>query len=211
VSDPAVHVAPSVAAVRALWDRSGLHAGPDIRDQLIRFAQALVDADVAGELAAAVLISNWSDGGEGARGIVARDHGFATWASVQGECDPTFERAVEAVVHGRIDELRELLADHPDFSVRRSAYGHRATLLHYTAANGVEIRRQLVPANAAEVVAALLDAGADRAATLHAYGGDFDVMAMLETSAHPHDAGVAAEIERALAMGRTREERRRPC
>jgi hypothetical protein len=135
-----------------------------------------------------------------ARLIVARDHGFTTWSSVEGECDPTFELAVEAVVHGRINDLRALLAEHPDLSVRRSAYGHRATLLHYTAANGVEIRRQVVPANAAEVVAALLDAGADRSATLHAYGGDFDVLEMLKTSAHPHDAGVAPEVGQALAI-----------
>ncbi len=84
--------------------------------------------------------------------------------------------------------------------VRRSAYGHRATLLHYTAANGIEIRRQVVPTNAAEVIAALLDAGADRSAKLHAYGGEFDVLAMFKTSAHPHDAGVAPEVEHALAM-----------
>jgi hypothetical protein len=111
-----------------------------------------------------------------------------------------FELAVDAVVHGRIDELNALLADHPDLTVRRSAYGHRATLLHYTAANGVEIRRQVVPANAAEVVGALLDAGADPSAKLHAYGGAFDVLAMLKTSAHPHDPGVATEVEDALAM-----------
>ena len=85
-------------------------------------------------------------------------------------------------------------------SVRRSAYGHRATLLHYTAANGVEIRRQVVPANAAEVVATLLDAGADQSARLRAYGGDFDVLEMFKTSAHPHDAGVAREVGRALAI-----------
>ena len=111
-----------------------------------------------------------------------------------------FELAVDAVVHGRINDLNALLADHPDLPVRRSAYRHRATLLHYTVANGVEIRRQVVPANAAEVVAALLDAGADRSAKLHAYGGEFDVLAMFKTSAHPHDAGVATEVEDALAM-----------
>jgi hypothetical protein len=89
-----------------------------------------------------------------------------SWSSVEGECDPTFELAVDAVVRGRINDLRALLAEHPDLSLRRSAYGHRATLLHYTAANGVEIRRQVVPANAAEVVVALLDAGLDRSARL---------------------------------------------
>lgn len=212
VSDIPVYVAAAVVAVRALWDRSGLLAGPVIREQLSHFAQALLDAHAAGEHSAAVLVGNWSDSGDDelqsggmlslrhARLIVARDHGFTAWSSVEGECDPTFELAVDAVVHGRINDLRALLADHPDLPLRRSAYGHRATLLHYTAANGVEIRRQVVPANAAEVVAALLDAGADRSAKLHAYGGDFDVLEMLETSAHPHDAGVAPEVGQALAM-----------
>ncbi len=170
-----------------------------------------MDAHAAGEDSAAVLLRNWSDANDElgsvgmlslghARLLVARDHGFATWSSVEGECDPTFELAVDAVVYGRIDDLSALLADDPDLPVRRSAYGHRATLLHYTAANGVEIRRQVVPANAAKVVAALLDAGADRRAKLHAYGGEFDVLEMFKTSAHPHDAGVAPEVGQALAM-----------
>jgi hypothetical protein len=120
-------------------------------------------------------------------------------AHAAGECDPTFELAVDAVVHGRLSELTTLMAAHPDLPVRRSGYGHRATLLHYTAANGVEIRRQIVPANAADIVAALLDGGADRSATFHAYGGEFDVLVMPRTSAHPRDAGVAAAVEHALA------------
>ncbi len=209
VGDTAVYVAPSVLAVTALWDRSGLLAGPVIRDQLSRFAEALISAHAADEDSAAVLLRNWSDGELGsvgrlslgrARLLVARDHGFATWSSVEGECDPTFELAVDAVVHGRIADLSALLADDPHLPARRSAYGHRATLLHYTAANGVEIRRQVVPSNAAQVVEALLNAGADRSAKLHAYGGDFDVVEMLKTSAHPRDAGVAPEVGQALAI-----------
>jgi hypothetical protein len=93
----------------------------------------------------------------------------------------------------------DLLAEHPDLVARRSAYGHRATLLHYTAANGVEIHRQVVPANAVEIAPALLAAGADRSAKLHAYGGIFDVLEMLKTGAHPHTAGVSEEVEHVLA------------
>jgi hypothetical protein len=136
VGDVALYAAPSIVAVRALWDRSGLLAGPVIRDQLSQFAEALVDAHAAGEDSAAVMLRNWSDtddelGSVGmlslghARLLVARDHGFATWSSVEGECDPTFELAVDAVVHGRIDDLSALLADHPDLPARRSAYGHQ--------------------------------------------------------------------------------------
>lgn len=137
---------------------------------------------------------------EHARLIVARDHGFTSWSSVEGECDPTFELAVDVAVHGRIDDLSALLADYPDLPGRRSRYGHGATLPHYMAANGVEIRRQIVPANAAEIVSTLLAAGSDRSATLRAYDGRFDVLAMIRTSAHPRDAGVAIALEHALSV-----------
>jgi hypothetical protein len=157
VSKTGVYVAPDVAAVRALWDRSGAQAGPATDAQLSAFADAVRAADAAGE------------------------------------------RAVDAVVLGRTGELERLLAETPDLIARRSAYGHRATLLHYTAANGVEIRRQVVPANAAEITARLLAAGADATATLHAYGERPDTLAMLRSSAHPQAAGVAEEIERVLA------------
>jgi hypothetical protein len=222
MSESAVYVAPAVAAVRSLWDRGGSRAGPVIGTQLSAFADALSDASAAGEPAAAVLVSNWleaprwraEDRGTDddlpsagplslrhARLSVARDHGFASWSSVGGECDPDFERAVEAVVFGRIEALDRLLADVPDLIRRRSAYGHGAMLLHYTAANGVEIRRQVVPANAAEIAARLLDAGADATARFHAYGGTPDTLAMLKSSAHPRAAGVTAELERVLAIG----------
>jgi hypothetical protein len=35
---------------------------------------------------------------------------------------------------------------------------------------------------------------------LHAYGGTPDTLEMLKSSAHPRAAGVAADIERVLAM-----------
>ncbi len=215
-----MYVAPAVAAVRALWDRSGSRAGPVIGAQLSAFADALSVARAAGERSAEVLVGNWldaprwrSDGEDvdghrpstgslsprDARLIVARDHGFASWSMVGGECDPGFELAVDAVVLGRLEELERLLTDAPDLVHRRSAYGHRATLLHYTAANGVEIRRQVVPANAPEVTNRLLEAGADAAATLNAYGGNPDTLAMLRSSAHPRAAGVASAIERVLS------------
>ena len=218
MSETGVYVAPAVAAVRALWDRSGSLVGPVITAQLSAFADALSASHAAGERAAEVLVSNWLDAPRWrsredaadelrstgvlslrqARLVAARDHGYESWSTVGGECDPAFELAVDAVVLGRIEELDRLLANTPDLVRRRSAYGHRATLLHYTTANGVEIRRQVVPANAAEITARLLDAGAEAAARLLAYGGAPDTLAILKSSAHPRAAGVAAEIERVL-------------
>ena len=210
VSESSVYAPSDVEAVRALWQRSGGAAGPEIATQLDAFAHALVAARDAGDRSAAVLISNWARDRldelasttslvqRDARLIVARDHGFSSWFAVEGRCDPLFEQAVDAVVFGRLKELSRLLTAAPDLVTRRSAYGHRATLLHYTAANGVEIRRQIVPRNAGEIATALLDAGADAAATFRAYGGTPDTLAMLRSSAHPRAAGVAERLERVL-------------
>jgi hypothetical protein len=147
MSETAVYVAPAVAAVRALWDSSGSRAGPVISAQLSAFADALRASRAAFEDAAEVLVGNWleaprwrsQDRGAAdvlpsmgslslreARLIVARDHGFTSWSTVGGECDPIFELAVDAVVLGRIEQLDRLLVDAPDLIRRRSAYGHRA-------------------------------------------------------------------------------------
>jgi hypothetical protein len=58
VGEPALHVAADVSAVRALWDRSGLLAGPAIAAQLSAFTEALAVAHAARERGAAVLLSN---------------------------------------------------------------------------------------------------------------------------------------------------------
>jgi hypothetical protein len=210
VNASSAYASSDVEAVRALWKRSAAAAGLGIVNQLGAFADALVVARAAGDRSATVLIANWaadrieelarieSLAQHDARAIVARDHGFSSWQAVEGRCDPLFEKAVDAVVFGRIEELNRLLTDAPDLVNRRSAYGHRATLLHYTAANGVEIRRQVVPGNADAIATALLDAGAEAEATFAAYGGTPDTLAMLRTSAHPHAAGVAEQLERVL-------------
>lgn len=210
-----MYLDPDVAAVRALWAQSGAETTNVVLEQLAVFVEAVRTARTCGQRSASVLVWNWSQGDadqlsadgslseRDARLIVARDHGFASWQLVNGECDPSFERAVDAVVMGRLRELRRLLAEQPDLVARRSAYGHRATLLHYTAANGVEIRRQVVPHNADQIAAVLLSAGANVAATLNAYGGSYDTLAMLQSSGHPAGAGiVAARLERVLAGDR---------
>ena len=84
-------------------------------------------------------------------------------------CD--FESAVEALTHGDVTTFTGLLDRTRVSRPRDRPYGHRATLLHYVAANGVEIRRQVVPSNAAEVAGILLDHGADVRATMPVYGG----------------------------------------
>lgn len=66
---------------------------------------------------------------------------------------------------------------------------HRATLLHYVAANGFENYRQKTPANAVEIAKILLNAGAEVDAVSDSYGKD-TTLVLVATSVHPERAGV---------------------
>lgn len=115
---------------------------------------------------------------------------------------PEFESAVEAVVTGDLAALRSLLRDHPQLARARSTRDHRATLLHYSAANGVEQDRQKTPKNAVEIAKVLLDAGADVDASAEMYGGQQTTMSMLVSSSHPAKAGLqVALVETLLDFG----------
>lgn len=129
---------------------------------------------------------------------VARAHGFVSWreARTAGHQpgDPIFERAIEDLLVGDIPSLVGALDRAPDLVVRRSHYGHRATLLHYLAANGVETYRQRVPLNASKVAAILLERGADVLATASTYGQEQTTRGLLLSSGHPRAAGVTNDV-----------------
>lgn len=105
-----------------------------------------------------------------------------------------FEAAADAVVDGDVATLARLLAEDPGLARARSSRPHRATFLHYVAANGVEDERQRSPRNAVEVAKLLLDAGADAQATCDAYGGGSTVLMLTATSIHPLRAGVQDDL-----------------
>jgi len=119
------------------------------------------------------------------------------------DLEELFEEAADAVVDGDLARLRELLDDEPRLATARSSRPHRATLLHYVGANGVEQDRQRSPGNAAAVAELLLERGAVADAPAHTYGGgpDQTALALTVTSVHPERAGVMAEIVRALVRG----------
>ena len=71
---------------------------------------------------------------------------------------------------------------------------HRATLLHYVAANGVEAYRQRTPPNAVEIARALLEAGAEPDAFADMYGAQCTTMSMLVSSGHPAKAGLQVPL-----------------
>lgn len=111
-----------------------------------------------------------------------------------------FERAVEAVVDGELDVLEELFHKAPELGTMTSHFGHRATLLHYVAANGVETYRQRVPSNAVAVAEWLVSRGADVAATASMYGGRQTALGLVLTSAHPAEAGLTDELAKVLSL-----------
>jgi hypothetical protein len=109
-----------------------------------------------------------------------------------------FESAVDAVVAGDLSTLESLLRGDPELVRARSARDHRATLLHYVAANGVEEERQKTPPNAVAVATFLLQAGAEVDALAAMYGGQCTTMSMLVSSCHPANAGVQIALAETL-------------
>lgn len=212
-----VYVSPPVAAVRTLYgelvDESSWSRSP--ADQLRLQADRLAEGHREHAPGAAVELHNWHPHlvGQSPEQIwaadlraedfalaLARQHGYQRPEDVPADAvdATTFEAAVEAVVDGDLDTLSRLLDTAPDLVTRRSRWGHRAMLLHYVAANGVETYRQRVPDRAADVTSLLLSRGADAHATAHMYGGQQTTLGLLLTSGHPRDAGVTGEVARLL-------------
>ena len=149
---------------------------------------------------------------------IARWYSFQSWpalaayvGAVTQDNSPVFqfEAAVEGVITGDAAALQSLLRANPELvrarSTRITKFDpplHRATLLHYIAANGVEGYRQKTPKNAVEIATILLKAGAEVDALADMYGGQCTTMSMLVSSSHPAEAGVqVALIETLLDFG----------
>ena len=152
-----------------------------------------------------------------ARLAVARSHDFRDWPALSdyvaqvSQPGPVhdFEMAVEAMVGGDLAALKEALRRDGALVRARSSRiccfdppVHRATLLHYVAANGVEGHRQMTPPNAVEIAKTLLEAGAEADALADMYGAECTTMEMLVSSDHPARAGLQVPlIELLLSFG----------
>jgi ankyrin repeat protein len=139
--------------------------------------------------------------------VLARSHGFVSWPAFVAHLDAlqhtdtetaAFETAADAIVHGDEAKLQQLLREHPELIRARSAREHRATLLHYVSANGVENYRQKSPPNAARITALLLEAGADVDAEADVYGGGCTALGLVATSTPPREAGVQLPVIQVL-------------
>ena len=120
--------------------------------------------------------------------------------------DDLFQAAAEAVVDGDEQTLSRLLGDTPDLITQRSGADHRATLLHYVAANGVEDAMQKTPENAPNIAKILIDAGAEVDALADCYGGGIaqTPLSLLVSSYHPAAAGVQGALVNVLASAGAR-------
>ena len=153
--------------------------------------------------------------------VIARAHGFENWPAFAGQItaqtrrnspESQFEAAADAIVGGDAPALERLLRENPQLIRARSTREHRATLLHYVAANGVEGYRQKTPKNAVSIAEMLLNAGAEVDAEANVYGGGATTLVLAATSVHPERAGVqialletllrhGAQIDRAASAG----------
>ncbi|MEO1142585.1 MAG: hypothetical protein AAFW66_09605, partial [Pseudomonadota bacterium] len=134
---------------------------------------------------------------------ISREYGFKTWEAVDAlgskMSDPEFETALDKMLSGDAQSLGDMLKQNPALVSQQSDYGHKATLLHYLGANGVESHRQRTPLNAVELAELLLEHGADRSAEANMYGGGQTPLALASTSAHPVKAGVSEALNTVLA------------
>jgi hypothetical protein len=170
-------------------------------DMVAEFAQRHLSA---GDPAARCSVS-------GAQYVIARSHGFENWLKFSETLEAVknphsavsqFEAAADAIVTGDIHTLERLLLENPKLARARSAREHRATLLHYVGANGVEGYRQKTPKNIVAIAELLLASGADVNAEADVYGGGATPLALVATSIHPQHAGVqTALMEKLLAHG----------
>jgi ankyrin repeat protein len=147
---------------------------------------------------------------------IARYYSFDDWNALAQHLDAIlaggavfrFESAVEAVIDGDRPALEALLAEDPQLVHARSSRVthfdppvHRATLLHYLAANGVENYRQRSPENAVEVARLLLDAGAEPDSLADLYGGQCTTLSLLVSSSVPSPPVQLALAELLLDRG----------
>lgn len=208
-----VYINPQIQALRALYQQIHEAATDNSLFAILeRQANGIVRAHRAGNDAVCFHLGSWCPDFQGltaarmmarelsleqARLTVAREYGFGHWSSIakltDRHLDCAFEQAVDKLLAGDIAYLSQALARDPSLARQRSGYGHGATLLHYLGANGVESHRQVTPMNAVELGRCLLQAGANVNASANIYGG-CNTLALVNSSAHPADAGLTGAI-----------------
>jgi ankyrin repeat protein len=189
------------SAIRFFWQQHPRFRRPDALWLPKQMEKSEIQTEVMADDDAQLAVARWYD--------------FRDWAALtewveevgrDGSPISLFETAVEAVINGDAPQLERLLRQNPDLVRARSTrvtwwappQRHRATLLHYIAANGVEGYRQKTPKNAVEIATMLLRAGAEVDALADMYEGEHTTMSMLVSSGHPAKAGLQVALTETL-------------
>ena len=143
-----------------------------------------------------------------ARLAIARYYDFPDWPSLAGYVEALsqegpvfeFESAVEAVVNGDLAALEDALRRDPALVRARSSrvccFGppvHRATLLHYVTANGVEAYRQKTPPMPSRSPARCSRPAPSPCSRRHVCA-ECTTMGMVVSSDHPAKAGLQVPL-----------------
>jgi hypothetical protein len=121
----------------------------------------------------------------------------------EGPSDVAFECAVNTMLSGGLDSLKEQIGQRPDPLHARSRYGHNATLLHYAGTNGVESYRQVVPLNVSDIIDFLIASGADHECVANIYGGS-TLRALVDSSRHAYESNRHEKVIAVLEKDETR-------
>ena len=210
-----IYTSDAVKKVRLLHREviNQMTSNTTVKSQLKLISENLLTEHERANSATQIEISNWHPDFVGkdtetimnsvfgiadAKLTIAKGYGFKDWEDVLGrgeiKFNMKFEHAIDTMLNGNINSLRKQVKRNKDILSERSRYGHRATLLHYVSSNGVEIRRQKVPLNLAEITKFLIESGADKNTKAHFYGGEFTALELAKTSAHPKDAGIMESL-----------------
>ncbi|WP_273568269.1 hypothetical protein [Maribacter halichondriae] len=130
---------------------------------------------------------------EDCKQTIANEYGFRRWTEVMhmdNAYNLEFEYTVNDMLAGNMEIVKNRISKNKGLVNKKSYYGHRATLLHYAASNGVELWRQKVPLNLPEIVAYLIEMGINKKAKMKVYGVEYTAGELLLSSAHPYDAGL---------------------
>ena len=207
-----VYVPKIVAKCRTLYAAAPIVRFATTKDMIEAHSEILYAGHQQRNDAVVAPINNWHPGLIGkdaetvfefefgindARLAISRECGYESWDDAVARSEPIdvhFENAVDLALDGDLSGLHASLSDQPQLLNQTSSFGHRATILIYMGSNGVEFWRQVVPDNICDIVKLLVDLGADPTDQANVYGGQFDVLALAESSAHPTAAGVRDQL-----------------